>query len=264
MKTCFVIQPFDNGKFDKRFNDSYKPAIELAGYEAYRIDNDFSAITIIDEIEKGIRNADICFAEITTNNPNVWYELGYASACNKPIVMVCSTEREGAFPFDIRHRHIINYGTESQSDFKELTDNIVKKIKAINVNQESLIRNKILTETTQIEGTKDYELAMLLVVMENQASPDMIVDLQTIKDSMRQLGYRDIATSLGIRSLTRKSLIMQTQGRDYEDGYTFTAYQLTEAGEDFMMTDQDKFDLKVLNKEKTSTNSNSLIDDLPF
>ena len=30
MPTCFVIQPFDSGKFDKRFEDVYKPAIEAA------------------------------------------------------------------------------------------------------------------------------------------------------------------------------------------------------------------------------------------
>jgi hypothetical protein len=35
MATCFVIQPFDSGKFYKRFNDIYKPAIEAAGLEAY-------------------------------------------------------------------------------------------------------------------------------------------------------------------------------------------------------------------------------------
>jgi len=38
MTTCFVIQPFDSGKFDKRFMDVYKPAIEAAGLEAYRVD----------------------------------------------------------------------------------------------------------------------------------------------------------------------------------------------------------------------------------
>ena len=27
MERCFVIQPFDNDKFDKRFKDVYSPAI---------------------------------------------------------------------------------------------------------------------------------------------------------------------------------------------------------------------------------------------
>ena len=40
MAMCFVIQPFDSGKFDKRFDGVYKPAIEAAGLEAYRVDRD--------------------------------------------------------------------------------------------------------------------------------------------------------------------------------------------------------------------------------
>lgn len=37
---CFMIQPFDGGKFDKRYEDVFKPAIEAAGLIAYRVDND--------------------------------------------------------------------------------------------------------------------------------------------------------------------------------------------------------------------------------
>ena len=40
MNKCFVIQPFDNDKYDKRFVDIFKPAIEKSGLEAYRIDKD--------------------------------------------------------------------------------------------------------------------------------------------------------------------------------------------------------------------------------
>ncbi len=93
MTTCFVIQPFDSGKFDKRFTDVYKPAIEAAGLEAYRVDKDPSVLIPIDAIEEGIRKAEVCLADITTDNPNVWYELGFAFASRRPIVMVCSDER---------------------------------------------------------------------------------------------------------------------------------------------------------------------------
>ena len=40
MKNCFVIQPFDGGKFDKRFKDVYKPALENAGITPYLVDED--------------------------------------------------------------------------------------------------------------------------------------------------------------------------------------------------------------------------------
>ncbi|OAV63382.1 hypothetical protein Barb6XT_03166 [Bacteroidales bacterium Barb6XT] len=91
---CFVIQPFDDGKYDKLFNESFKPAIEKAGLKAYRVDEDPAASNIIESIENGIVQSSICLAEITTNNPNIWYELGFAFACRKEVVMICSKERE--------------------------------------------------------------------------------------------------------------------------------------------------------------------------
>jgi hypothetical protein len=49
---CFVIQPFDSGKFDKRFEDVYRPAIEAAGLDAYRVDLDPGVDVPIDAIKE--------------------------------------------------------------------------------------------------------------------------------------------------------------------------------------------------------------------
>ena len=74
MGTCFAIQPFDRGgQFDKRFEDVIAPAIIATGLEPYRVDRDPSVSIPIEDIESGIRTADICIAEITTDNPNVWF-----------------------------------------------------------------------------------------------------------------------------------------------------------------------------------------------
>ena len=55
MPTCFMIQPFDQAKFDRRYKDIFKPAIEKAGFEADRVDEDPSVTVVIDRIEKGIQ-----------------------------------------------------------------------------------------------------------------------------------------------------------------------------------------------------------------
>ncbi|PLX08661.1 MAG: hypothetical protein C0594_06000, partial [Marinilabiliales bacterium] len=167
MEKCFVIQPFDNSKFDKRFEDIFKPAIEKSGFEAYRIDKDLSVRIPIDEIEKNIFEAQICFAEITTDNPNVWYELGYAFACDKDVVMVCSDERTGKFPFDIQHRHIITYKTSSKSDFESLEDTITRKINAY-ISKTKTVKAISSAPIADREGLKSHEIAMLILVIENQ------------------------------------------------------------------------------------------------
>jgi predicted Zn-dependent protease len=130
-KTCFVIQPF-NTIFNDRFEDTFSPAIKNAGLIPYRVDRDPNAVIPIDSIEEGIKNADIVFADITTDNPNVWYELGFAIACDKQIVMACNIdERTGKFPFDIQHRKILTYKSTSKSEYDKLEVNITQKLTAL-------------------------------------------------------------------------------------------------------------------------------------
>ena len=40
--------------------------------DAYRVDRDHSVDVPIDSIEEGIRNAAVCLADVTADNPNVW------------------------------------------------------------------------------------------------------------------------------------------------------------------------------------------------
>ena len=139
--TCFVIQPFCE-PYHKRFNEIYKLAIEAAGCVAQRAGGAGSDI-ITQEIRDNIRNSDICFAEISLDNPNVWYEVGFAHACKKQITMVCNTDvRElGDLPFDVRNRNVIGYINSADTDksvrkeFRnKISEDIVVKLKKSNDN----------------------------------------------------------------------------------------------------------------------------------
>jgi hypothetical protein len=70
-ETCFVIQPFDHGRYDELYNDIFASAITAAGLKPYRVDKDPSATILIDKIHSEIKAATVCFAEITEDNPNV-------------------------------------------------------------------------------------------------------------------------------------------------------------------------------------------------
>jgi len=127
---CFVIQPF-NAKYDKLFKDVFAPAIKAARLEPYRVDNDPQTDIPIEQIEKSITESLVCFAEITTDNPNVWYELGYAIAAKKRVCLVCSSERKTPYPFDIQHRHIIEYPVRPRSGFQPSRNKIKGRLAAI-------------------------------------------------------------------------------------------------------------------------------------
>jgi len=162
MKKCFVIQPFDGGKFDKRYKDIFAPAIKDANLEPYRVDEDYSVQIPIQDIEKGIRDSLICLVDITLDNPNVWYELGYAFSLGKPVVLVCSDERTSKFPFDIQHRSIIRYSSASLSDYNKLKNNITSRLKAYLSNPDKIQEiSELVDYNTSRKG--HFELAVKLM-----------------------------------------------------------------------------------------------------
>ena len=105
--TCFVMMPFA-APLGEYYSKIYEPAIEKAGLKAVRADDDiFGTGKIIDQIWSGITSAKVLIAELTSRNPNVYYELGLAHALKKPVVLICSNEHD--VPFDLKHIRVIYY-----------------------------------------------------------------------------------------------------------------------------------------------------------
>jgi len=258
MDKCFIIQPFDKGKFDKRFDDIFKPAITKANLEPYRIDQDLTVRIPIEEIEKGIKESAICFAEITTDNPNVWYELGFAFASGKDVVLICSEERQGKFPFDIQHRQIITYTTSSKSDFETLEDTITKKINALR-NTSKTVKTLSDTPVVEKEGLKSHEIAILILMMQNKFSLDDSFSVSGLKNEMNRSGYTDIATSVGIRTLLLNGMIETFKTIDERYSEDYIACRLTEKGVSWIMSNQDQLQFR-----RSESEGSINADDLPF
>ncbi|WP_061307494.1 hypothetical protein [Clostridium botulinum] len=248
MSNCFVIQPFDKGKFDSRYEDVFEPAIKSCQLNAYRIDKDPSVSVPIEDIEENIRNSVICFAEITTDNPNVWYELGYAIACNKEVVMVCSDERQTNFPFDVRHRNIIQYKTGSPRDYEELKNNIINRIQAI-LKKQSTFQQFTQSSIKETEGLSNHEITALVSIMSNQNSDDECVWRYTLQQDMNRNYYNDLAVSIAIRKLEAKELIEVGSEPDI-NGNLMAYFRMTKRGQDWIVSNEDKLCLTIENTEK--------------
>lgn len=259
MSTCFIMQPFDKDVFDKRYEDIFEPAIISCGLVPYRVDRDPSVNIPIDEIESGIRKARICFAEITTDNPNVWFELGYAIACNKDVIMVCSDERVTRFPFDVQHRNIIKYSTKSPRDYEKLTNDIKERMNAI-LQKQVIIDELNNSPVSDIKGLSNFEIMVLTLTMSSQINPNDIIHGYSIKQDMNRNGYTDSAYSLGIRKLILKGMIEQVPDVDY-NGNEYYGYRLTDLGEEWLMNNEDKL---VLRQEIAIATNDDEDDGLPF
>jgi len=262
MNKCFVIQPF-NEVFNKRFKDVFKPAIKAANCEPYRVDEDFTSRIPIENIEEEIRNSEICFADISTDNPNVWYELGFAFANHKDVVMVCSNERKSDFPFDIRHRNIIKYNTSSKSDFEELESNIKNKLTAY-LRKEVKVKKLSSTKLTEVEGLNDHEMSLLALIFEEQTIPDTDVSLFGLKNDMNKIGYTNFATGTALRTLKSKGFIIFYEAHSDWNNETYSACTLTDEGEEWLLKNQNEFEFKLKRDEGSGTDINDIEDDLPF
>ena len=192
MPQCFMIQPFDNGeRYDKRYTDVFAPAIRDAGLEPYRVDRDPSVSVPIEDIEKRIEASAVCLVEISMNNPNVWYELGYAVASKREVVLVCSNDREAPFPFDVQHRRIIRYATESSSDFHKARKEIEARLKAVLSKQEELGQVGSVASVSTVEGLEQYEIAALIAVAQEVDDPTGGISALIFRENMEQAGVHE-------------------------------------------------------------------------
>ena len=243
MKKCFVMQPFDGGTFDKRYEDVFEPAILEANLEPYRVDRDPGVSIPIDEIESGIRNSEICFAEITTDNPNVWFELGFAIAVPKEVVLVCAEDRKSKFPFDVQHRNIIKYKTDAPQDFEELKGKITKRLLAILKKQEEIGKVSAISPIKDTEGLSQHEIAALVTITQNVfVSEGGMVPAARIMNDMDKAGYTGIAASLALKLLLGKRMIQSDVWHELD--VTYTVFAPTEIGENWLMQNQDELVLK--------------------
>ena len=103
----FVLMPF-SGQFTDIYYDGIKPACDQAGAYCERSDTQNFNESILQHIYDQISKADIIVADMTGQNPNVFYETGYAHALNKSVILLANNAED--IPFDLKHYNHIIYG----------------------------------------------------------------------------------------------------------------------------------------------------------
>ena len=105
-RKCFVVMPFASS-FDGIWNYVIKSTVEQAKDECIRADNIFAPGSIIKDLFELIRESDYLIADLTGQNPNVYYELGIAHALEKPVILIIQDMSE--LPFDLMDKRVIQY-----------------------------------------------------------------------------------------------------------------------------------------------------------
>lgn len=98
---AFVAMPFGVKKdnqgneidFNRIYSELIKPALEAAGLEVFRADEEQRAGGILPDMFQELLIADLVIADLTLDNPNVWYELGVRHALRARGVVLISGGR---------------------------------------------------------------------------------------------------------------------------------------------------------------------------
>jgi hypothetical protein len=126
--SVFVLMPFAK-KFNDRYELAIKGAIKNAGMRGNRVDEQsFHRQGITERVVQQIQKADILIADMSTNNLNVIYEVGYAHAKNKLCILL--TKNPAAIPFDLKNKRYIVFASDADLKSQLLKDLKILKAEA--------------------------------------------------------------------------------------------------------------------------------------
>jgi hypothetical protein len=122
-KLIFVLTPFRKEE-EKDFR-VVKQICSETGFKCVRGDEDHISGEILPHIVRLILESRIVIANITSRNPNVFYELGLAQALGKSCIIISKSDVE--LPFDMQSKRIVLY--ENESDLRNrLTKAIIRTL----------------------------------------------------------------------------------------------------------------------------------------
>lgn len=150
---AFVLMPFS-----EKFNDVYKLGIKETAAQlniiAERVDEQMYTEGILERIYRQIDIADIIIADMTGQNPNVFYEVGYAHAKDKMCILLTSNSDD--IPFDLKHRRHIVYKDSINSLREKLFEELTWAKGEIENIQKSRIKVILKKAEGELEKSKYY------------------------------------------------------------------------------------------------------------
>src|SRR3954468_15405714 len=104
----FVILPVGDDKHLARvFRKGIKPALARYGFEARSVDEQAVKEGIIEAIRNEIKGAYFLIADLSSARPNCYYELGFAQAIGKPVLII--KEDKTPTHFNIAHQMVHSF-----------------------------------------------------------------------------------------------------------------------------------------------------------
>ena len=138
---AFVAMPFGLKKdsqgveidFNRVYAELIKPALEAAGLEVFRADEEERAGDIRTDMFQELLLADLVVADLTLDNPNVWYELGVRHALRaRGVLLIAGGKAPTAFDLytDRKLRYSMKDGGLDPEKIEQDKGNLIDMVKA--------------------------------------------------------------------------------------------------------------------------------------
>ena len=227
---AFVAMPFgikEQIDFNRVYGELIKPALEDAGFEVFRADEEMRAGDIRTDMFQELLMADLVVADLSIDNPNVWYELGvrHALRARGVIGIMC---RRNYMPFDVYTDRVLTYQIKDNPpgaaipDPERLEDGKKKLAEFATQTMDSWYERKISPvyhllpalkephfKLLQVEGAKEFwSWAMRIEVARKGNRPgDILVFAEEAPNiGLRVEAYRSAGN--GLRSLGQFALAL--------------------------------------------------------
>lgn len=123
---AFMVMPFGVEELEQVYEYFVKSALEeTCSFDCVRGDDIFGSNVIMDDVADEIRRADVVIADLTGQNANVFYEVGFAHALDKPVLLMAQSIDD--VPYDLRHRRVQEYDT-SPKGCRVLEERLVEHV----------------------------------------------------------------------------------------------------------------------------------------
>ncbi len=118
----FIVTKFSkHDDNDNAIRYGVTPALSALGLNPVRGDSESKSGFLLNKICEYIKESAFIIVKVDQPNLNVYFELGYAMALEKPTILICNSDAIPSLPTDIKGLEVISY---SVGDFESLNRSI--------------------------------------------------------------------------------------------------------------------------------------------
>ena len=192
---CFVLMDFSE-RYRIVYEKTIKPTVEKLNLSCIRGDEIRMSGDILGQILAEIQSASVIVADLTGNNTNVAYEVGYAHHLGIKTVLISQSLEN--IPFDFRNQRIIYY-SQTENGLEDLANELKKTIEHEIISPAAILKKLIIPPVRDPTSDKYIIASSPLTFQEKKFRvPDVRRPLNEVESYAEYVGITGLIQSFGL------------------------------------------------------------------